>query len=101
MAGVAVDTVSLEVCHATPQRQLVLKIRVPAQASLHDAILASAICTHFPEIDLQRNPVGSYGRLRTLSERVREGDRIEIYRELPRDPKLARRERAQRTRRVR
>jgi putative ubiquitin-RnfH superfamily antitoxin RatB of RatAB toxin-antitoxin module len=47
----------------------------------------------FPDLDLRSAVVGIWGRVARLEQPVREGDRIEIYRPLKVDPKLARRER--------
>lgn len=93
------EPVNVEVCYATAQRQLLLRLQVPPQTRLIDAVRASAITAQCPEIDLARQRLGVYGKLRRGDEPVSEGDRIEIYRDLVHDPKLARRQRAQRARR--
>lgn len=59
-----------------------------------DAIEASGIMQRFPEIDLDRQPVGVFGRHRRLEDPLRDGDRVEIYRPLIADPKEMRRRRA-------
>ena len=46
------ESISVEVAYALPDRQLVLKLEVPAEASLEQAIHASGILEQFPEIDL-------------------------------------------------
>ncbi len=76
--------------------QLVLALTVPPGASVGDAIRASGILEHFPEIDLELNRVGVFGEPSRLEAAVRDGDRIEIYRPLAIDPKEARRRRAAR-----
>ena len=43
-----------------------------------------------PKIDLQENKVGIYGKVCKLDHKLRNGDRIEIYRPLIADPKSAR-----------
>ncbi len=58
------------------------------------AIAASGMLQQFPDIDLQRNKIGIYGRLITPETIIQAGDRIEIYEPVPVDPKQARRERA-------
>ena len=62
-------------------------------ATLLDALRASGILERHPQIDLERQPVGVWGRLRTLDALLRSGDRVEIYRPLQIDPKEARRRR--------
>jgi putative ubiquitin-RnfH superfamily antitoxin RatB of RatAB toxin-antitoxin module len=60
---------------------------------LRDAIEGAGILTVFPEIDLEVNPVGIFSKARKLTDGVKEGDRVEIYRQLTIDPKEARRKR--------
>lgn len=61
---------------------------------MRDAIEASGILERFPEIDLDRQPVGVFGRHCRLQDPLRDGDRVEIYRPLIADPKEMRRRRA-------
>ena len=88
------EDVPVEVVYALPDRPVVSVVVVSAGASLREAIERSGILGAFPEIDLRRNRVGSFGRLRGLEEPVQPGDRVEIYRSLPADPKEMRRQRA-------
>jgi putative ubiquitin-RnfH superfamily antitoxin RatB of RatAB toxin-antitoxin module len=85
----------VQVCYATPQRQILLNLIVPAGTVLQEAIVQSSILTQAPEIDLAVNRVGIYGKLKTLETVLREHDRIEIYRPLIADPKESRRKRAE------
>jgi len=73
---------------------VVRAVSIAPGASVRAAIIASGILEEFPEIDLTRNRVGVYGKLTTLESLVENGDRVEIYRPLPLDPKQARRSRA-------
>jgi putative ubiquitin-RnfH superfamily antitoxin RatB of RatAB toxin-antitoxin module len=68
---------------------------VPAHATLQEALQASGIKSEFPDIDWQRTSIGVWGRKASLDHPLRESDRIEIYRPLVVDPKVARRERFQ------
>jgi uncharacterized protein len=70
-------------------------VDIPVGATLREAIERSGILREFPQIDLTRHKVGVFGRLRGLDEAVADGDRVEIYRPLPADPKDMRRRRAQ------
>jgi len=90
------EAVPVEVVYALPDRPVVRAVVVSAGASLREAIERSGILGAFPEIDLRRNRVGSFGRLRGLEEPVQPGDRVEIYRSLPADPKEMRRRRMKR-----
>lgn len=84
----------VEVAYARPDRQLILRCRADASMRLKDVIESSGILRIFPEIDLSTARVGVYGRLRSIDDRVSEGDRIQIYRPLKIDPKESRRRRA-------
>ncbi|HXD41817.1 MAG TPA: RnfH family protein [Ramlibacter sp.] len=57
------------------------------------ALQACGLCAAFPDLDLHSAVVGIWGRQARLEQQVHESDRIEIYRPLEVDPKLARRER--------
>lgn len=84
----------VEVVYARSGAQFVLPVEVPMGATLREAIERSGVLARCPEIDLRVNRVGSYGRLRALDDAVAAGERIEIYRPLPEDPKELRRRRA-------
>lgn len=81
----------IEVAYATPAQQDILTVEVEDGTTIETAILRSGILERYPAIDLARQKVGIFGKLRELSDKVREGDRIEIYRPLVIDPKEARR----------
>jgi putative ubiquitin-RnfH superfamily antitoxin RatB of RatAB toxin-antitoxin module len=84
----------VEVAYARPDRQLIVPVETEGPVSVGRAIESSGILERFPEIDLNRNKVGVFGRLCRLEDMLHEGDRVEIYRPLIADPKQARRERA-------
>jgi putative ubiquitin-RnfH superfamily antitoxin RatB of RatAB toxin-antitoxin module len=86
--------VSVEVVYALPDRQVVVSVDVEPGTTVREVIERSGILRDCPEIDLQRLRVGTFGRLRALEEAVAPGERIEIYRPLPADPKEMRRRRA-------
>jgi hypothetical protein len=87
--------INVEVAYALPARQLLLGIELDEGATVEDAIRASGVLDAFPEIDLARNKVGIFSRLVKLDEKVRDRDRVEIYRPLIADPKEVRRKRAE------
>ena len=62
-------------------------------ATVRQAVQASGLLTAFPGLDLTHAMVGVWGRKASASQVLRERDRIEIYRPLEVDPKVARRER--------
>jgi putative ubiquitin-RnfH superfamily antitoxin RatB of RatAB toxin-antitoxin module len=88
------DIIHIEVSYALPDKQVILTLDVDKQLSIEDIIKKSGILEQFPEIDLSQNKVGVFGKLKKLTNALREGDRIEIYRPLIADPKKIRKERA-------
>ena len=62
-------------------------------ATVRQAVEASGVLRAFPSLDLSQGGVGVWGRKASPSQVLRECDRIEIYRPLVVDPKVARRER--------
>ena len=81
----------VEVAYATPQRQLIVNLQVPAGTTVEQAIEASALRVQFPAIEA-RPSVGIFSRKVTLDTPLEAGDRVEIYRPLAVDPKEARRQ---------
>lgn len=66
-------------------------LRLPAPATVDDAIAASGIQREVAELAGARLEVGVFSCLRQLHDRLHDGDRVEIYRPLTVDPKQARR----------
>ena len=88
------DLVNVEVVYATQKRQEIIKVRVPQGATVQDAIEASKLPVLFPGESLASCPTGIWGRPVERTQVVSDGDRIELYRALLNDPRMARRERA-------
>ncbi len=86
--------VNIEVAYAKPDEQVIVELVLPDGATVETAINASGLLTRFPEIVLAELNAGIFGVVCKLDRVVREGDRVEIYRALLRDPKEARRQRA-------
>ncbi len=86
--------IKVEVAFARPDGQLILEVDVPAEATVEEIVKLSGIMEKFPEIDLAVNKVGVFGKLTKLTNTLRQGDRVEIYRKLIADPKEVRRKRA-------
>jgi uncharacterized protein len=68
-------------------------LALPAGATVLQALRASGLGAFVPEADLARVPLGIWGRKAKFDAMLRERDRVEVYRPLEIDPKLARRER--------
>jgi putative ubiquitin-RnfH superfamily antitoxin RatB of RatAB toxin-antitoxin module len=91
---VAAERIRVEVAYARPERQLILAIEAEPGISAGEAIRRSGILDEFPEIDLDQQKVGVFGKAAKLDAVLTDGDRVEIYRPLIADPKEARRKRA-------
>jgi putative ubiquitin-RnfH superfamily antitoxin RatB of RatAB toxin-antitoxin module len=84
----------VEVVHATPQRQVLLAVTLPAGSTVAQAIEQSGIRAHFPALAVDPDAVGIFGRKVPLDQVLQQGDRVEIYRPLQADPRESRRQRA-------
>ncbi len=88
--------IRVEVAYARPDTQRLIAVRLPEASTVLDAIRESGITSVFPEIDLEAQSVGIFSQV--IAEpglhRLRDGDRVEIYRRLEIDPKEARAKRA-------
>jgi putative ubiquitin-RnfH superfamily antitoxin RatB of RatAB toxin-antitoxin module len=82
---------------ALPARQEVLELDLPEGSTVRDAIVAANLGERFPEIDAGILEAGIWSRLTNAGTVLREGDRVELYRELQADPKDARRARSRLT----
>lgn len=76
----------VSVAYAIPEKQVWLKVDVPEQATVFDAIVESKIMTIFPELDINEQKVGIYGKICKLETALKDGDRVEIYRKITADP---------------
>ena len=89
------DLIHVEIAYALVAEQVVIGCDVPQGSTLQEGITRSGILARFPEIKLEELRVGIFGKLKTLTDVLRDGDRVEIYRPLIADPKEMRRQRAQ------
>ena len=62
-------------------------------STLGDALHTCAIFLEFPELCMSSMTVGVWGKRALMDKALHDGDRIEVYRALRVDPKVARRER--------
>jgi hypothetical protein len=79
---------------ALPDHQEVVEIELLEGATVADAIAAAAAHPRLASFDLGAFRVGIWARAASPASVLREGDRVELYRELKADPKDARRARA-------
>jgi putative ubiquitin-RnfH superfamily antitoxin RatB of RatAB toxin-antitoxin module len=74
------------VAYSEPSQQLWLRIEVPDEATVQQAIEQSGILKKFPQIDLTACTIGIYGKVAELDAALKPGDRVEIYRAITADP---------------
>ena len=82
---------NLGVAYADKFKKAWLKLKVPDGSTVRDAIEHSGLLTRFPDIDLDSQRVGIFGKLARLTAKVSEGDRVEIYRDITADPETVER----------
>src|SRR5512147_797703 len=70
------------------------ELTLPAGSTVADAIGASGVLDRRPEMTAAAPDVGIWGRACALTQPLSDGDRVELYRPLMVDPKVARRVRA-------
>jgi len=94
------DSIAIEVAFATPEKQLIVALDVPAGTNAVEAVRLSGIAREFPDEDIAAAPLGIFGRKLAEPEKTElaTGDRVEIYRPLLIDPKQARLNRAAKAR---
>lgn len=87
---------NIQVIYATLESQEPIDLRVSENATLSQALEAAQLSDRYPELRGQELVVGIFGEVihDPSTYPLEEGDRIEIYRPLKRDPKDARRQRA-------
>ncbi len=88
------DEFDVEVVYATPERQKLIALRVPAGTTAIEAIERSNIRDEFPDMVVDEKALGIFSRKVSPDYELQPGDRVEIYRPLIADPKEIRRQRA-------
>lgn len=86
--------ISVEVVLAMADRQSLKALQLSTGSTIADAITQSGILEEFEGFELDPAKVGVFGRKAAMTEVLRDGDRVEIYRPLIADPKESRRQRA-------
>jgi uncharacterized protein len=86
------EPLRVEVVYALPDQQVVAVLALPSGATVQDAVRQSGLLQRFPDIELTKQKTGIFGQPTTPDTLLRDGDRVELYRPLTRDPKQARRE---------
>jgi len=88
------NLIEVEVAYAKPEAQVILTIFVAEGTTLEQAVKLSGVLDHYQDINNSELKLGIFGVVCKPNQTLRHGDRVEIYRPLRRDPKEARRNRA-------
>jgi uncharacterized protein len=89
------------VSYALRARQYLWSVQLPQEANIAAALAAARSAAGDADIPWDSAAVGIFGEPRSRSDVYADGDRIELYRPLLRDPRARRRERVERQRRGR
>ncbi len=82
---------NIGVAYASKFKRLWLKLEVPDGSTVREAIELSGLLAQFPEIDLDTQEVGVFGKIVALDGVLKHGDRVEIYRPITADPETVER----------
>lgn len=86
--------ISIEVAYSPRAGEVELvALTLAAGSTALQALHASGLLERHPQIDAASSRIGIWGRSCQSGALLRDGDRVELYRELRVDPKEARRER--------
>jgi putative ubiquitin-RnfH superfamily antitoxin RatB of RatAB toxin-antitoxin module len=88
----AAGGIAVSVVYALPERYWCVELRLPAGATVGDALAAAALAA--PGLAISPDRLAVFGRVVGPEAPLHEGDRVEILRPLAIDPKDARRARA-------
>jgi uncharacterized protein len=94
MGAVNSAEISIEIVYARPQHSVSISLRLKQGATIAEALAPAAGHPDFQGIGLESSPVGIFGKVVSRDTALSDGDRVEIYRPLMEEPKLARRKRA-------
>ncbi len=88
------NRIPVEVAYALPDKQEIVMLEVEPGTTAREAVELSGIERQFPGIDPRGAELGIFGKVVKGDQRLRAGDRVEIYRGLIADPKEVRKRRA-------
>ncbi|WKD48888.1 RnfH family protein [Microbulbifer spongiae] len=101
------NTISVEVVYALPHEQRLMRLLVKRGTTAREALIRSGIPEEYPEVDpdtakmgIFAQALGSRGLPPAEQYQLQPGDRVEVYRPLIADPKEARKQRAEKARRL-
>lgn len=90
------ETIPVEVAYALPHKQALLSLEVAKGTTALEAADQSGITRQFENVNLADAKFGIFGKVVAPTQKLRAGDRVEIYRPLIADPKEVRKARAAR-----
>jgi putative ubiquitin-RnfH superfamily antitoxin RatB of RatAB toxin-antitoxin module len=98
----SLESIRVSVAYALPEEQAVVELTVEPGCTALQAAQRSGLAARYPALDLSVAKLGIFAHvLDDASQHIlKEGDRVEIYRSLLLDPKEARRQRAEKSRRA-
>ncbi len=79
------------VIYALPNIQYIYEINIKSGSTVKDAVIQSNLLKKINHLSLHSIKVGIYNKLVHLDSKIKNGDQIEIYRNLITDPKERRR----------
>ena len=82
---------TVEVALALPDRQVLKPLQVESGTTAGEAVQQADLQAQFPEIDIANAALGIWSKQVPPERLLKTGDRVEIYRPLPMDPREARR----------
>jgi len=88
------QSINVEVAFAIPDEQVIIPISIAEGTNVEEAIIQSGIKERFPQINLEKDKIGIFSKICKKDAKLRDKDRIEIYRPLIADPKEMRKLRA-------
>ncbi len=86
--------IRIEIVYAEPDRAISKTCTVSEGTRIADVLSLAAADPQFSGVDLAAASVGVFGTRMPPTHELQDGDRVEIYRPLAQDPKVARRARA-------
>lgn len=79
----------VSVVYALPHEVFLRDLDVPEGTTAAEAVKLSGLLEAHPEVDLSVNKLGIFAKLIKADQPLRDGDRVEVYRPLPRKPRDA------------
>ena len=79
----------VSVVYALAHEQFIEALDVAEGTTAEEAVRNSTLMEKYPDLDLAAHQLGIYAKLIKGAQVLRDGDRVEIYRSLPRKPRNA------------